>query len=638
MAEIRITLPDQSVRSYAAGTTALAVAEELSRGLAKKALAAKANGIVVDLTSPLMEDAALEILTFESDEGRATLRHSSAHVLAAAVKRLFPEAQLGIGPSIADGFYYDFDVPTPFSPEDVTRIEAEMARVIQEDQEFVREEISREEAIARFEARGEVYKVELIRDLPEDAVISLYHNGEFVDLCAGPHVTSTRAVKAFKLLSVAGAYWRGDERRPMLQRIYGTSFEKKSDLDEYLVRLEEAKKRDHRRLGRELEIFSLHEEGAGFPFYHPNGVIIRNELIKYWREQHRRRGYQEIQTPIILNEELWHRSGHWDHYRENMYFTQIDEDMHAVKPMNCPGAMLVFKQKLHSYRDLPVRYCELGLVHRHELSGVLHGLTRVRAFTQDDAHLFMLPEQIEDEIEGVIDLVEEFYALFGLNYHVELSTKPEKAMGSEEVWERATGALRKPLERRGVKYKINEGDGAFYGPKIDFHLRDSLGRSWQCATIQADFQMPERFDLNYIGPDGEKHRPVMVHRVIFGSLERFLAMLIEEYAGAFPTWLAPVQVKILPIADRHHDYARQLWGQFEAAGIRSELDTRNEKIGYKIREAQLQKIPYMLIVGDKEMEEGTASLRKRSEGDVGTVAIDQFQQEVLDEINNRRSR
>ncbi|NLA84626.1 MAG: threonine--tRNA ligase, partial [Clostridiales bacterium] len=524
------------------------------------------------------------------------------------------------------------DVDHPFSTEDLDTIEKEMERIVKEDLKLSRFDLPREEAVRYMEEKGESYKVELINELPEDATISFYTQGDFTDLCAGPHIMSTGAVKAFKLLSVAGAYWRGSEENKMLQRIYGISFPKKSQLKEYLDRLEEAKKRDHRKLGKELDLFSIHEEGPGFPFFHPKGMVVRNELENFWRKEHIRRGYEEIKTPIILNRDLWVRSGHWDHYKKNMYFTKIDEGDYAVKPMNCPGGMLTYKRRIYSYRDLPVKMAELGLVHRHELSGVLHGLMRVRCFTQDDAHIFMLPEQIKDEIIKVIDLVDYIYSLFGFKYRVELSTRPEDAMGSVEDWDRATAALREALEEIGLDYKVNEGDGAFYGPKIDFHLEDSLGRSWQCGTIQLDFQMPERFDLTYVGPDGEKHRPVMIHRAIFGSLERFIAILIEHFAGAFPTWLAPVQVKLLSITDRSNEFIKQLHSEFIDSEIRSEMDLGNEKVGFKIREAQLEKVPYMLIVGDKELENGTVAVRSRKKGDLGAMKPEEFKAMLQKEI------
>lgn len=635
MAMIRITLPDGSQREVECGTTPLAIAGSIGPRLAKAAVAARVDGKVTGLLTPLNADASLAILTFDDEDGKTVYRHSSSHVLAQAVKHLFPEAKLGIGPAIADGFYYDFQVEKPFTPDDLEKIEAEVNRLLREDQPFERTELDRAEAIRMFTAAGEPFKVELVNDLPADAVISTYRNGDFLDLCAGPHLPNANRIKVIKLLSVAGAYWRGDEKRPMLQRIYATSFEKKEQLDEYLRLIEEAKRRDHRKLGKELDLFSIHDEGPGFPFFHPKGMIIRNELEKYWRDEHRKRGYQEVRTPIILSAELWHQSGHWDHYRENMYFTKIDELDYAIKPMNCPGGMLIFKRQMYSYRDLPIRLCELGLVHRHELSGALHGLMRVRNFTQDDAHLFMLPEQIQDEVRGVMQFCDDIYKTFGFSYHVELSTRPENAMGSVEDWDRATDALRQSIEAIGVPYKVNEGDGAFYGPKIDYHLRDCLGRTWQCATIQLDFQMPERFDLNYIGADGEKHRPVMVHRTLYGSIERFIGILIEEYAGAFPLWLAPVQVKVLAVTDRAHEYARSLAERFEAAGIRAEVDYRNEKIGYKIREAELEKVPYMAVVGDREVEAGEIALRKRGRVDLGTMPAEQFIAMATEEIRTK---
>lgn len=632
---IKVTLKDGSVREYDGQLTVLELAKDISHGLARAAVAAQIDGKTVDLNTVINRDCTVNILTFDDEEGKKAFWHTSSHILAQAVKRLYPDAQLAIGPAIDNGFYYDFDIDEHFTPEDLEAIEAEMRKIVKEDLSLERFELPREEAIKLMEEKEEPYKVELIQDLPEDAVISFYKQGEFVDLCAGPHIPSTGKVKAVKLLSVAGAYWRGDEKNKMLQRIYGVSFPKKSQLDEYLNRLEEAKKRDHRKLGKELDLFSIHEEGPGFPFFHPKGMIIRNVLEDFWRKEHMRRGYQEVKTPIILNRDLWVRSGHWDHYKENMYFTKIDDMDFAIKPMNCPGSVLLYKRKIYSYRDLPLRIGELGLVHRHELSGTLHGLMRVRCFTQDDAHIFMLPEQIEDEIKGVIDLVDYVYSLFGFKYHVELSTRPEEYMGSEEDWERATNALKQALESKGMDYKINEGDGAFYGPKIDFHLEDSIGRTWQCGTIQLDFQMPERFDLTYVGPDGEKHRPVMIHRVVFGSIERFIAILTEHFAGAFPTWLAPVQTILLSITDRSNDYIEKLAKQFADADIRVETDLRNEKIGYKIREAQLQKIPYMLVVGDKEVEQGLVSVRSRSKGDIGTMTPEEFMEMILREIRDK---
>ncbi len=632
---INITLKDGSVRRYEPDTSLLEMAFDISPRLAKETLIARVNGILVDLNTRLNGDAEVEFLTFDSEEGREAFRHSASHVMAQAVLRLFPGTRLAIGPAIADGFYYDFDSPHKFTPEEMEKIEAEMNKIIKEDLPFTRVEISRDEALKNFGHRQEQYKVELVEDLPGDVVISCYRQGDFEDLCAGPHIPSTGRLKAVKLLNLAGAYWRGDERNKMLQRIYGTAFPKKALLDEHLHRLEEAKRRDHRKLGVELDLFSIQEEGPGFPFFHPKGMILRNELLNFWREEHKKRGYDEISTPVILNRALWERSGHWDHYRENMYYTRIDETDYAVKPMNCPGGMLVYKGRLHSYRELPIRMAELGLVHRHELSGTLHGLMRVRCFTQDDAHIYMLPSQIRDEIIGVIDLVDYFYKKFGFEYHVELSTKPEKAMGSDEIWEKATNALQEALDSNGMSYKINEGDGAFYGPKIDFHLKDCLGRTWQCGTIQLDFQMPELFDLTYVGEDNQKHRPVMIHRVVFGSIERFIGILTEHFAGAFPTWLAPVQVKVLPITDRQHEYAENVARELDALGVRVELDARNEKVNYKIREAQAQKIPYMLVIGDREASAGTVAVRHRGRGDLGAVELGRFADEIVKEIKDR---
>ena len=636
MDNIRVTLKDGSVREVASGTTLAALAESLSRSLAKTALAAKMDGKVVDLARPLTQDAAVEFVGSDSQEGLDALRHSASHVMAQAVQHLFGDkVQFGIGPCIANGFYYDIDTEHTFVPEDLAKIEAEMAKIAKQDLPIVRQELSREAAIRFFEEKGQQYKVELIRDLPADAVISLYTQGDFTDLCAGPHVPSTGKIKAVKLQSLAGAYWRGNEKNKMLQRIYGTAFEKKADLDAYLTMMEEAARRDHRKLGKELDLFSMQEEGPGFPFFHAKGMVIRNELENFWRKLHTKFGYEEIKTPIILNEALWHKSGHWDHYKENMYFTKIDEMDYAVKPMNCPGGMLVYKTRHHSYREFPIRAAELGLVHRHELSGALHGLMRVRSFTQDDAHIFMLPSQIKDEIMGVMDLFDIVYSTFGLSYHAELSTKPENAMGSDEVWEVATAALKQALDERGMPYKINEGDGAFYGPKIDFHLRDSIGRTWQCGTIQLDMLMPERFDLTYVGEDGGRHRPVMIHRVAFGSMERFIGILIEHYAGAFPAWIAPVQVKVLPITDRTIGYAKKIASSLKELEIRVEVDERSEKIGYKIREAQMEKIPYMLVLGDKEEEAGVVAVRVRGKGDVGSMSYDAFRDMVQEAVRTK---
>jgi threonyl-tRNA synthetase len=632
---VLISLKDGSQREYPEGITLLQVAEDISPRLAKNAVIGAFNGKLTDLNTMIYEDGELDLLGFDDQEGADVYRHSSAHVMAQAVKRLWPDTKLAIGPAIDKGFYYDFDSSHTFTPEDFALIEKEMDAIIKADYPFIRKELSREEALDYFGESDEGYKVELIQDLPEDVTISLYQQGEFTDLCAGPHVPSTGKLKALKLMSLAGAYWRGREDNPMLQRIYATSFPKKSMLDDYLHKLEEAKKRDHRRLGRELGLFTIVDEGPGFPFFMPKGMILRNELENFWREEHHKAGYQEVRTPIILSRELWERSGHWDHYQENMYFTTIDEGDYAIKPMNCPGGMLIYKQNLHSYRELPIRMGELGLVHRHEMSGVLHGLMRVRAFTQDDAHIFMLPEQIIDEIKGVINLVDRFYNLFGFPYHVELSTRPENSMGSEEDWEIATNALIQALDEKGIKYVVNEGDGAFYGPKIDFHLQDSLDRTWQCGTIQLDFQMPEKFDLTYIGEDGEKHRPVMIHRVIYGSIERFIGILTEHFAGAFPTWLAPLQVRVLPITERQHDYARQVVAELEKQNIRVDSDFRSEKIGYKIREGQLQKIPYLIILGDKEVEAATVAVRHRKQGDLGAMPLDEFSSKIKKEIDDK---
>jgi len=635
MDKVIIKLKDGSQREVNKGTSILDIATEISEGLARVAVGAEVDGKKVDLSFKVEQDCDLNIVRFEDEGGKEFLRHTSSHILAQAVKRLYPNAKLAIGPAIENGYYYDFDLDHKFTPEDLEKIEAEMKKIVKEKLTLERFELPRNEAIELMKEQGEDYKVELITDLPEDAIISFYKQGEFVDLCAGPHVPTTGKVKAFKLLSVAGAYWRGDEKNKMLQRIYGTSFEKNKDLEEYLHRLEEAKKRDHRKIGKELDLFSMQDEGPGFPFFHPKGMIIRNILESFWREEHAKRGYDEIKTPIILNESLWHQSGHWNHYKENMYFTKIDEEDYAVKPMNCPGSILMYKRKMYSYRDLPIRMGELGLVHRHELSGALHGLMRVRCFTQDDAHIFMLPEQIKDEIIGVINFVDYFYKIFGFKYHIELSTRPENSMGTDNEWEVATNALIEALKEKDLQYKLNEGDGAFYGPKIDFHLEDCIGRTWQCGTIQLDFQMPQRFDINYVGADGEKHRPIMIHRVIFGSIERFIGILIEHFAGKFPTWLAPVQAKILPITDRQLDYALKLQSEMAQKGIRVEIDTRSEKIGYKIREAQLLKIPYMLVVGDKEMETETVAVRSRDKGELGTISIQDFIEDTLNEIINK---
>ena len=629
---INITLKDGRVLEVESGKSAYDVAFSISEGLARNALAAEIDGQIVDLHLPLTKDANLNILTWNDEGGRLAFRHTAAHVLAQAVLRLYPDTKLAIGPAIQDGFYYDFDSETTFTPELLVGIEKEMQKIVSEKHALETYTLSREEALAQ--VVGDPYKTELISDLPEDEIIRFYKQGDFTDLCAGPHLKNTGDLKAnaISLLSVTGAYWRGDSSRQMLQRIYGTAFPKKAELDEHLTRIEEAKKRDHRKLGKELDLFLLKEEGPGFPFFLPNGTTVKNELTNFWREVHQAAGYQEIQSPVILSRHLWERSGHWGHYSQNMYTTQIDEADFAIKPMNCPGSILVYEAKPRSYRDLPFRVGELGLVHRHELSGALHGLMRVRCFTQDDAHIFMTPEQITDEIRGVIELIDKVYSLFGFKYHIELSTMPEDHMGEVAVWDKAIDALEKALTSLGKEYRINEGDGAFYGPKIDFHLEDCLGRTWQCGTIQLDFNLPERFELEYVGSDGEKHRPVMIHRVVFGSIERFIGILIEHFAGAFPTWLAPVQVRILPITDRAKEAAISVENTLRDAGIRVEFDSRNEKIGFKIREAQVAKIPYMLVLGDKEVEEGTVSVRTRHGGDQGTMSVDAFCAQIVDEI------
>ena len=629
---IKIELKDGSNIEVEKESSVLDVAKKISEGLARVALAGIVNGEVKDLRYELNEDCKLEIVTFDNLEGKKAYWHTTSHIMAQAIKRIFPEVKLAIGPSIDNGFYYDFDVEKPFTEEDLVKIENEMKKIIKEDLAIERFTLPRDEAIKFMKEKQEPYKVELIEDLPEDEEISFYKQGEFTDLCAGPHVMKTGSIKAIKLLTTSGAYWRGNEKNKMLQRIYGISYPKASQLEEYLNMLEEAKKRDHKKLGKELELFMMTGEGPGFPFFLPKGMVLRNILEDYWRKIHTLNGYQEVKTPVMLNEELWHRSGHWDHYKDNMYTTKIDEQDFALKPMNCPGGMLVYKSKMHSYKDLPIRMGELGLVHRHEKSGQLNGLFRVRCFTQDDAHIFCLPEQIESEIINLMHLINQVYSLFGFTYTVELSTRPENSMGSDEEWATAENALKKALEHENMEYVINEGDGAFYGPKIDFHIKDSLGRDWQCGTIQLDFQMPERFDLTYIVQDGEKHRPVMLHRVVFGSIERFIGVLIEHYAGAFPTWLAPVQVKILTISDKQKAYANKIVEKLMNEGIRVELDDREEKIGYKIREAQLQKIPYMLIVGDKEVETNAVGVRARKDGDIGQMPIDEFICKIKAEI------
>ena len=634
---INVTLKGGEIRQYEAGTTALDVAKALGSGLYKAACACKINGEPCDLRTALPDGCELAILTFDDAEGKHAFWHTASHIMAQAVKRLYPDVKLTIGRGIENGFYYDFDAGEPLTPETLEKIEAEMKQIVKEALPLERFELSPNEAVKLMEAKNEPYKVELIGEhAGKGEPISFYRQGEFTELCAGPHLPDTGRVKAFKLTSCTGAYWRGDAKNQMLQRIYGTAFPKQAALDEYLARMEEAKKRDHRKLGKELELFTIMEEGPGFPFFLPKGMVLKNLLIDYWREIHREAGYQEISTPMILSRSLWERSGHWAHYKENMYTTVIDEEDYAIKPMNCPGGMLVYKTKPRSYRDLPLRVGELGLVHRHELSGALHGLMRVRCFTQDDAHIFMTPDQIKEEIKGVVALIDKVYGTFGFPYKIELSTMPEDHMGELADWERATDALRGAITELGYAYEVNEGDGAFYGPKLDFHLQDCLGRTWQCGTIQLDFQLPERFELEYTGADGQKHRPIMIHRVVFGSIERFIGILIEHFAGAFPLWLAPEQVRILPISERHHEKAREIYQQLFDAGMRVEIDERSEKIGYKIREAQLQKIPYMLIIGDKEAESGTVSVRRRGEGDLGAVKTEAFLATALAEITAKQ--
>ena len=636
---MKITLKDGSVKEYAQAMSVLDIASDISAGLARVACAGEVDGERVDLRTVVDKDCTLNILTAKDEGGLATLRHTASHVMAQAIKRLYPEAKLAIGPSIADGFYYDIDFASPIAAEDLEKIEAEMKKIVKEALPIERFTLPRNEAIALMKEKEEPYKVELIEDLPEGEEISFYRQGDFTDLCAGPHLMNTKEVgKAYKLTSIAGAYWRGDEHNKMLTRIYATAFDKKEELEAYLTMLEEAKKRDHRKLGKELGLFMMHDAGPGFPFFLPKGMVLKNTLLDYWRQLHKKAGYVEISTPIILNRSLWETSGHWDHYKNNMYTTVIDGQDYAIKPMNCPGGVLTYASEPRSYRDLPLRMGELGIVHRHEKSGQLHGLMRVRCFTQDDAHIFMTPEQIKDEIMGVAKLINEVYTLFGFKYHVELSTRPEDSMGSDEDWEMATEGLRSALDALGLDYVVNEGDGAFYGPKIDFHLVDAIGRTWQCGTIQLDFQLPQRFELEYQGADGEKHRPIMIHRVVFGSIERFIGILIEHFAGAFPTWLAPVQVKVLPISDKYADYAEKVRKQLDDACIRVEVDTRAEKIGYKIREAQMQKVPYMVIVGQKEEEEGLVSVRSRFAGDEGQKNPEEFIKALKEEIDSKIQR
>lgn len=633
---MKITLKDSSVKQYDSAMTAADIAKDISMGLYRNACACRIDGKVKDLRTVIDSDCALEILTFDDEDGKRAFNHTASHIMAQAVKRLYPDVKLTIGPAIHDGFYYDFDVETPFSPDDLEKIEAEMKKIVKEGFTLERFELSPEEAIKLMEDKNEPYKVELIKEHADKGEnISFYKQGEFTELCAGPHLADVKPVKAFKLTNCTGAYWRGDAKNKMLCRVYGTAFPKASMLEEHMAMLEEAKKRDHRKLGKELELFTIMEEGPGFPFFLPKGMALKNTLIDYWREIHREAGYYEIQTPMILNRALWERSGHWDHYKQNMYTTVIDDEDYAIKPMNCPGGILVYKTKMHSYKDLPLRMGELGLVHRHELSGALHGLMRVRCFTQDDAHIFMTREQIKDEIKGVVKLIDKVYNTFGFEYHIELSTKPEDSMGSEEDWEIATDALRDAVTELGYDFEVNEGDGAFYGPKLDFHLTDCLGRTWQCGTIQLDFQLPERFELEYVGADGAKHRPIMIHRVVFGSIERFIGILTEHFAGAFPTWLAPVQVKLLPIADRHLDYLNAIKDRLEKLGIRCEIDDRSEKIGFKIRSAQLEKVPYMLVAGDKDIENSTVSVRSRKDGEQGACSVDEFIEKIEKEIKSR---
>ena len=636
---MKVTLKDGSFKEYAQPMAVIDIAKDISEGLARMACVAEIDGEVKDLRTIVDKDCTLNIFTAKDPEGLAALRHTASHVMAQAIKRIWPETKLAIGPSIADGFYYDIDRDEPVTSDDLAKIEAEMKKIIKEALPLERFELPRAEAIALMKEKNEPYKVELIEDLPEDSIISFYKQGEFTDLCAGPHLMNTKEVgKAFKLMNIAGAYWRGSEKNKMLTRIYATAFAKKEDLDAYVTMMEEAKKRDHRKLGKELGLFMMSDAGPGFPFFLPKGMVLKNTLLDYWREIHKKAGYVEISTPIILNRSLWETSGHWDHYKNNMYTTVIDGEDYAIKPMNCPGGVLVYASEPRSYRDLPLRMGELGIVHRHEKSGQLHGLMRVRCFTQDDAHIFMTPEQIRDEIKNVAGLINQVYSLFGFKYHVELSTRPEDSMGSDEDWELATNSLQGALDDLGLDYAINEGDGAFYGPKIDFHLVDAIGRTWQCGTIQLDFQLPQRFELEYIGADGEKHRPIMIHRVCFGSIERFIGILIEHFAGAFPTWLSPVQVKVLPISEKYEEYAKSVKAALDAADIRAEIDLRSEKIGYKIREAQGQKIPYMLVVGQKEQADGTVSVRSRFKGDEGAEDLNVFIANIKAEIAGRVNR
>lgn len=631
---IHVTLKDGSVKEFDSGVSVIDVAKSLGAGLAKAACCGRIDGEVADLRTPITKDCKLEICTFDDEDGKKTFWHSSSHVLAQAVKRLYPQAKFAIGPAVKGGFYYDFDVEKPFTPEDIEKIEAEMKKIVKEKLPIERFELDVPEAKELM--KDEPYKLELIDEhAGKGEKISFFKQGEFTDLCAGPHLMDVSPIKAFKITSATGAYWRGDSSKATLCRLYATSFPKASELEAHLAAIEEAKKRDHRKLGKELGLFTILEEGPGFPFFLPKGMILRNALLEYWREVHKKYGYVEISTPIILNQELWHRSGHWDHYKDNMYTTVIDGEDYAIKPMNCPGGMLVYKTEPHSYRDLPLRMAELGLVHRHELSGALHGLFRVRCFTQDDSHIFMTWDQMEDEIQNTVRLFDEVYSTFGLHYQIEVSTMPEDHIGEKETWDFATDTLKKAIEKMGKTYVINEGDGAFYGPKLDFHLEDSIGRTWQCGTIQLDMQMPERFDLEYVGADNEKHRPVMIHRVVLGSIERFIGVITEHYAGAFPTWLSPVQAEVIPVSEKYTEYAQQVNDKLNAAGVRAEVDLRPEKMGYKIREAQLQKIPYMLIVGEKEVESQSVSVRTRKEGDGGAMQLTDFIEKITEEIRTR---
>ncbi len=633
---MKITLKDGTVNEYSSPMTAADITKEISMGLYRNACCCKINGEVKDLRTEVADDCTFEVLTFDDEDGKKTFNHTASHIMAQAVKRLYPDVKLTIGPAIDSGFYYDFDVEEAFTPENLAAIEKEMKNIVKENFDIEKFELSPAEAIKLMEEKNEPYKVELINEHAEKGEpISFYKQGEFTELCAGPHLMDMKVVKAFKLTNCTGAYWRGDAKNKMLCRVYGTAFPKAAMLEEHLQMLEEAKKRDHRKIGKELELFTIMEEGPGFPFFLPKGMILKNTLVDYWREIHREAGYDEIQTPMMLNRALWERSGHWDHYKENMYTTVIDETDFAVKPMNCPGGILVYKTKMHSYKDLPLRMGELGLVHRHELSGALHGLMRVRCFTQDDAHIFMTREQIKDEIKGVVSLINKVYSTFGFEYHIELSTQPEDSMGAKEDWDIATDALRDAITELGYDYEVNEGDGAFYGPKLDFHLTDCLGRTWQCGTIQLDFQLPERFELEYVGADGAKHRPIMIHRVVFGSIERFIGILTEHFAGAYPTWLAPVQVKLLPIADRHLDYLYDVKKALETKGIRCEIDDRSEKIGFKIRSAQLEKVPYMILAGDKDIEANTISVRSRKNGDEGAATLDEFLARIIEEVETK---